>query len=379
MKIAFLTFADPENRRVWSGIPYYMKNALQAHCGEVFYIGPVTSYIDIFGKICNRISSGLLKKKYDYKRSIIAAKRYGSIIEKRIKGRSFDVIFVAAGAPLIAYLNTSVPIVLSVDTTFSNMVDYYPEYSRLTRVSIAEGHRIAKLAIKRATLLIYSSSYAGESAINYYGAPPERVHVIPFGANIEEGDIPTKESIYKKCKGNECRLLFLGVDWKRKGGDIAFDSMVELERAGIKTSLTVCGCQPPASYSHSKMKVIPFLDKNNSDDRAKLIDLFLNADFLLLPTRSEAYGIVFCEANAFGLPVIATDTGGVSEIVKNGYNGFLLSRNAEANDYARTIMQIWNDELKYFELVQNSRKSYDQRLNWDAWGKAVKKAIATIL
>jgi glycosyltransferase involved in cell wall biosynthesis len=127
------------------------------------------------------------------------------------------------------------------------------------------------------------------------------------------------------------------------------------------------------------MKVIPFLDKNNLNDRAKLINLLLNANFLLLPTRSEAYGIVFCEANAFGLPVIATDTGGVSEIVKNGYNGFLLSRNAEASDYARTIMQIWNDESKYFELVQNSRKSYDQRLNWDAWGKKVKKALDTIL
>jgi glycosyltransferase involved in cell wall biosynthesis len=172
--------------------------------------------------------------------------------------------------------------------------------------------------------------------------------------------------------------LFLGVDWKRKGGEIAFDSMVALERAGIRASLTVCGCQPPASYFHSKMKVIPFLDKNNSNDRGKLIDLLLNSDFLLLPTRSEAYGIVFCEANAFGLPVIATDTGGVSEIVKNGYNGFLLSPNAEASDYARIIMQIWNDEVRYLELVENSRKSYDQRLNWDAWGKAVKKAIGKI-
>ncbi|WP_137463714.1 glycosyltransferase, partial [Escherichia coli] len=45
---------------------------------------------------------------------------------------------------------------------------------------------------------------------------------------------------------------------------------------------------------------------------------------LLLPTIADCYGMVFCEAAAFGLPVVATDTGGVSSIVINERTGILI-------------------------------------------------------
>jgi len=55
------------------------------------------------------------------------------------------------------------------------------------------------------------------------------------------------------------KFLFVGVDWKRKGGDIALETIDLLDKKGYDVHFTACGCTPP--NSHPKMVVIPFLDK----------------------------------------------------------------------------------------------------------------------
>jgi glycosyltransferase involved in cell wall biosynthesis len=127
------------------------------------------------------------------------------------------------------------------------------------------------------------------------------------------------------------------------------------------------------------MTVIPFLDKNDKVQSKELNNLFLKSDFLLLPTRSEAYGVVFCEANAFGLPVITTDTGGVSSVIESGKNGFMLPINAKGIDYAKLIKDIYMDDEKYYGLVLSSRETFEEKLNWDSWAKTVCKLINRIV
>jgi len=173
--------------------------------------------------------------------------------------------------------------------------------------------------------------------------------------------------------------LFIGVKWERKGGDIAFETLLALEKMGIPAELTVVGCIPPKQFAHPAMKVIPFLNKNDESQRKKLEKLYLTSDFLLFPTRNECYGIVVCEANAFGLPVIAADTGGVSGVVTNGENGFLLPHSARGDQYAEVVAKLYRDERGYAELVQSSRADFDNRLNWDVWGTATHKLILELL
>src|SRR2546421_172504 len=91
--------------------------------------------------------------------------------------------------------------------------------------------------------------------------------------------------------------------------------------------------------------------------------------------RNECYGIVVCEANAFGLPVIAADTGGVAGVVTEGENGFLLPLSARGAQYAEVAAKLYQDERRYAELVQASRAAFDSRLNWDVWGITVQKLL----
>lgn len=373
LKIAVLTTLDPTDRRTWSGTNYYISQALQRQCGDVDYIGPIQSRERVLGKIIHKLSSFFLKKNFAYNASFLIAKKHSQVAARRLAGQAFDVIVAPSGAPEIAFLKTDIPIVLIEDATFVVLHNYYPQYSNLLKISIRQAHAIAQRAINNARIVLYSSEWAARSAIDYYHADSEKVHVIPFGANMET--VPAKELVLARKKSADCRLLFMGVSWERKGGAIAFETLVELEKLGVKAELIVCGCTPPAGFSHERMKVIPFLDKNDERQREELNKLFVMADFLLLPTRNDCTPIVFCEANAFGLPVITTDTGGVSGVVQDGENGFMLSHDARGAEYAALIARVYNDDEHYARLVQSSRAAFDNRLNWDAWGTSVKKLL----
>jgi len=233
------------------------------------------------------------------------------------------------------------------------------------------------MAYQNATVLLYSSYWAARSALEDYGVDPQKVHTIFFGANLDT--IPSREMVLAKKKSERCRLLFMGLGWERKGGAIAFETLLELEKLGIQAELIVCGCTPPKEVAHERMRIIPFLDKNDERQSKETENLYAMSDFLLVPTRCDAYGHVFCEASAFGLPSITTNTGGVPEVVRNGENGYVLPYSARGSEYAQMIAEIYQDDQRYTALVKSSRAAFESRLNWDTWGRAVKDLLQRVI
>ena len=381
IKIALLTATVPQDRRPWSGTTYFVGQALQKHCGEVTYIGPLPPHKANLGeRLLGRGSKLLLKKRYYYERGISAAKWYGKFATQKVDGQDFDVIVVAEGSnatTIISFLETYIPVVYMNDVTFTLLYDYYQYLSNPLGLSVRDLSTVETLTLKKASAVIYSSTWAARSAIEDYGADPAKIHVVPFGANIDEP--PSREVVLAREKSECCRLLFLGVDWIRKGGDLAFETLLKLEELGVQAELIVCGCTPPQRVAHERMTVMPFLDKNDERQRKELDQLLMSADFLLLPTRADCTPIVFCEASAFGLPVITTHTGGVPEIVRDGENGFLLPYEARGDAYAEVIARVYHDDERYAALVRASRAAFEECLNWDAWGLAVKHILSNML
>ena len=376
-QIAFVTPDDPTDRRSWSGINHYMAAALQKHCGDVHFLGPVRSRLDAAGRAVDRASRRVFRKGYDFTHSVLLARRYAQIIQRRLDAGAFDLIFAPSASTDVAYVRTRLPIVYLSGTTFRLMNGYYPYLSNLVAASVREGDMIEGRAIRKASLLLYPSDWAARSAQRDYGADASKIHVLPYGANLDE--VAPRETVLARKASGECRLLFLGVEWNRKGGDIAFETLLALESQGVKAHLTVCGTKPPAGLSHERMKTIPFLDKRDALQRRELMDLFLESDFLLLPTRNECFGVVFCEASAFGLPIITTDTGGVPGAVRDGENGILLPESARGAQYAEVIRELHGDPRRYAELVRGGRDAFEDRLNWDAWGIATGRLISAML
>lgn len=376
MRIGYCSFEDPHDQRSWSGITYNVFRTLGNFCGDVHPLGPIHTKGIILGRIINTLSRITTGKKLEWRHSKFLAKQNAKKLKFVIGNAEYDLYFFCSGSDLLAYSDLKgVPVVYFSDTTFDLMVDYYPGYTKLLSKLIKSGREIEKRSIDRADLILYTSKWAADSAVRNYHCERNKISVIPCGVNLDK--VPSYSEIQNSREKDQriLKLLFSGLCWERKGGDIAFKTMIELNRRGLHTELFVVGCQPPRQIRDEKLKVMGFLNKNDPEKRIKYQQLFINSSIFLLPTRAECFGLVFCEASAFGLPIISTDTGGVSDYVENGVSGYLLPIQANYLDYADLIQSIWSDKDRYARLCENSRNKYEKELNWDIWGEKAKDAI----
>src|SRR5690606_12660670 len=141
------------------------------------------------------------------------------------------------------------------------MFDYYPQFTKLTAQARRQADAFEQATIARADLLVYPTNWVARSAIEDYGADPAKVHVQPYGANITE--IPPRELAVAPRRRAGCRLVFVGVNWARKGGAIAVDAVRLLRGQGIDAELTIVGSVPPAPIRDIAVTVIPFIDKSD--------------------------------------------------------------------------------------------------------------------
>lgn len=371
-KVGFLTSFDPLDKRKLSGVTYHLLRAIQKNLGDVVVLGPMATRRLLSG-ILNRIGKKF-KKPYSLDHSLYLAARYAGYFKKKIKHGDYDLIIAPRSSTEIALLKTHVPVLYYSDTTFASLYNYYPWFSNFMKISEWEGHTIERMAQKHAKWVVFTSEWAARSAVDHYKTNPKKVHVIPFGPNLDL--IPERTQVLERKNNDCCRLLFLGVEWARKGGDIAFDALLELKKKGIRVTITVVGCTPPDSVNDVDLKVIPFINKNNFDEYLQFETILLQSHFLILPTRAECFGVVFCEASAYALPSITTDTGGIPDAVHNGKNGYRLPLSAGGNAYANLIAEIFTAyDSRYVPLSISSRDLYESLLNWDTVTDSLRKVI----
>jgi len=383
LRIGFVHRFDARKIRSWSGIFYFMSRALEAHVGEVVYLGPDDSFgtkftIDNTARV-NRYWQRLTVKILATDKNRILSNRLGRFFERRIRQMPCDILFAPVASVEIAHLKTDLPVVYYSDITWAQIVDYYPEFTSVSEYGMAEGERIEASAITRANAAVYPSEWAVNSACDDYGASRDTTCKVSFGANLN--DPPTRALALNRSIDGPVKLLLVGVDWVRKGGAIAFECLTALLEAGVDAHLTILGCTPPAGegFEHPKFRVIPFLSKHDPEQRKQIEQLFLDAHFMLLPTRADATPIVISEASAFGLPTMATDTGGLGGSITEGVNGYLLPYEARGKDYADKIRSVVSESRRYQALVVSSRDEYEQRLNWDSWAISMRAVMERVL
>jgi glycosyltransferase involved in cell wall biosynthesis len=261
------------------------------------------------------------------------------------------------------------------------MINFYPGYKNLCDETIRGGNAYEQSALQRCKLALYASEWAAKTAITNYQVDAAKVKVIPFGANIDcdrtEDDIKT---IIKAKTTDKCKLLFIGIDWKRKGGDVAVKVAEELNRSGLKTELIVLGCEPKTEEPLPEfVRTCGFIDKSTSQGRKQFNNLMEESHFLILPTKAECYGLVLCEANSFGVPCLTTDVGGVPTIIKQGLNGKCFDVQADIGLYCRYVCDLFTDYSQYINLSLSAFNEYKTRLNWQVAGKTVKKLVSDIV
>lgn len=380
MKIGFCSHRDSLDKKSWSGLEYYMLKSLETHCGTVVPLGPLSADSILLPlKVLNILVHSVSGKRLAYGFFPLLARRYAQIIEPRIHADNFDLLLFPGASAVLAYLKIAhISKVYFSDTTFSQMSGYYEYLTNLLPSSEKWGNEVERKALHKADMILYPSHWAAEGAIRDYQCRADKIHVIPCGCNVPS--IPERRDILS-LRGREnktLQLLFIGGDWKRKGGELAFQSMLELNRRGIDTRLTVCGSCPSSLQQHEQVDFFGFLDQNNQQEMQQLQQLYEQASILLVPSRAECFGFVFADAAAYGLPVITTETGGISDYVEDDVSGYLLPTEAGASMYADKIAYIWSNKEKYQLLTMGSRDKYEQELNWNEWGKKVSELFTDL-
>ncbi len=360
MKIAYITTISPYDKYSWSGTNYYVRAALEARGCEVYCI---YGYRKItLGMVFRKLWARLRRKNYQAIRSVASAKGWARHIERHLE-QGTDAVLSLSTIP-IAYLKTDIPVFVYIDGCYEYMLGQ--GFNRLMN-SLGEAHLIEQLAFGKCMNVFTPSFASADAIVRHYGlGVKEKVKVIPLGANIDK--IPTMAEVMDNIRRKDmslCRILFVGVDWKRKGADIVLDAVRLLHESGFPVELHLVGLRDVPAGLPSYVVNHGFISKMQVGGMDRLAGLYRDAHFLFVPSVGEAYGLVFCEAGAYGLPSISHAVGGIKTIIKNGVNGQLFDVGTPPQIFADYIKKVFLDAGYYERLSISTYERFKEELNWD--------------
>jgi len=241
----------------------------------------------------------------------------------------------------------SVPTVVSLDATprvFDREGEAYGHH-RGPEVTEMIKRRFNIRTFAAAARLVTWCRWAAYSLISDYGVSPDKIDVIPPGVDLTR----FRPSLVPR-KSDRVRVLFVGGDFRRKGG---FD-LLEAARAlpnGVHLDLVSTTSEeiaiPPgvSATVHRDLKA-------QSDE---IVQLYRSADIFALPSRGDCMPQAVAEALACGLPIVATAVGAIPEMVSDTVNGYLV-RPGSPRSIAAAIAALVNSPGLRFAMGRRSVK-----------------------
>lgn len=379
MKAAYVTTFDPSDPHSWSGLGYYIPRCLELAGITVERVGPLARHVHPRARMWH-IEAKLRGLGYQVDRHPRVAGAYAEEVERRLESVPCDVVFSIGTIP-IAELDSGRPIAFWADATFGAMLDFYPDFRVLSKRAIRDGLNLDTRALARAGVAFYASEWAARSAVEVHGADPEKVEVVPFGANLPiTHDRDEVVGIIRRRPADSCRLLFVGLDWVRKGGDRAVDVARVLNERGLQTELHVVGSTPERTTQLPPwVHLHGFVDKSTESGASTMQRLYESSHALVHPATAECFGVIFCEAAGHGVISLASRIGGIPSAVREGVTGALFDVDASSEEYADYVWRMMEDRARYEEMAVAAFDEYQRNLSWEVQAKRVGRRLAELV
>jgi glycosyltransferase involved in cell wall biosynthesis len=218
---------------------------------------------------------------------------------------------------------------------------------------------------QNAALTFLRSSNVRRSVIEDYGCPPEKAILVYAGSNAQIGQEKTRNSDYTKPV-----ILFVGLDWKRKGGPDLVEAFKLIQETLPEAKLTVVGANPDVQVPGCVVvgKVPP----------QELDRYYQEASIFCLPTYLEPFGIVFIEAMTARLPIVATRVGAIPDFVEEGKNGIMVEP-GNIPGLATALLKLLKDPELCRYFGEHSFRLTRDRYSWAAVGQKFKESIFNVL
>ncbi len=291
-----------------------------------------------------------------------------SLLARRAAARSsrearLDALFfhTQVTALLVGGLMRAIPTIVSLDATpinYDSVGQFYGHQSggALERLKFRANVRAFTLAAH----LVSWCQWAKDSLIADYGVPAEKITVIPPGVDLAlwPKRAPGLLASHAATEEQPLKLLFVGGDFKRKGGEVLLECFKRYFQQRCELHLvTQAPIQPEQNL---------FVYNGVKPNSETLTRLFAEADVFVFPTLADCAPVAVTEAMAATMPVITTRVGAIPEAIQDGKNGLIVEA-GKVEDLRRAIDTLLAQPQLRLEMGQLGRKraeaEYDAQRN----------------
>jgi glycosyltransferase involved in cell wall biosynthesis len=250
-------------------------------------------------------------------------------------------------------LMNKIPTVISLDATPINFDSIAHAYDTTTARGVIYRIKTSwfRRVFRKTALIVTFSEWVKKSLIQDYGVNAEKILVIPSGVDVNSW----KPRVPEFTTSNRTKLLFVGGDFKRKGGEVLLDAF----REGLSD---VCDLdivtRDDVRATEQSVRIHNGLTPNSPE----LKQLFIDADIFVMPTEGDASPFVILEAMASSLPVITIDVGAVDEIVADSVSGYLLS-DCDRDTLIEKVLALANNPRLREDMGKAGRRIVENKFN----------------
>lgn len=377
MKIDYYTLGDPTDPAAWSGTYLELTTALEnlgVLQGAYNIRPPWLTSIKPGDKLIEKIAFILKNLKYFkyYERKIYLASEYYPDIVDSTNNIAFKIYndhqkpdAIIIHGDFAVFENT--PFFIFHDLDMKTLLDWRHRGERTYMcdpmpIPILKKRMDQQLDVyAKASGLLIASDWIAKS-IRSYIEEPEKVYTVGMGHRYEP--IELNESLLQERFENP-QLLFIGKNGVGKGIDIVLSAFEilreEMPQAKLKIITDIRGL--PRTIKRELGKTDQGIDAYATGiPREMLREFYLKSSIFVMPSRFDAWGKVFFEAMAFGMPVMGARNCAMPEFIKDGYNGY--TTNYDPDEVADRILSIFNSFEKYKNMSENAIL-VSERYTWD--------------
>jgi glycosyltransferase involved in cell wall biosynthesis len=242
---------------------------------------------------------------------------------------------------------------------------YSAKRSIFDNIGFAHAQKVYQFVDK----IVVNSRYMRNKIVNYYKIDPGKIVIIPNGVTLERFSGWNKS--YRLAGFPS--ILYVGALREGKAVDVLIRALVGLKSEHPKVKLHIVGAGSSLSYLKA-LSVQEGIERDvifwGQADYFSIPKFYRGADICVFPSRHEAFGIVILEAMASGKPVVASNGGGIPEIISDGENGVLVKPD-DPDALAESILTLLRDGTLRNRLSHNALKT---AANY-SWDKIAEKYI----
>ena len=251
--------------------------------------------------------------------------RTRAAIRRLRRAAQLDALFIHTQVPAVLSPDhlRRIPTVVSLDATPLQYDELGAHYGHTRDHPSVERLKwqANRLCFRRSRHIVTWSAWAKQGVVHGYGIEAAKISVVPPGVDTSRW----RADRVLAAADAPVRILFVGGDLARKGGDVLLEAFQDL-RAALDPSAE--DTDRIELHVVTKADVTPArgvtVHRDLGPNSAELVSLYHRSDIFCLPTRGDCLPMVLSEAGAAGLPLVSTAVAGIPEIVHDGVTGLVV-------------------------------------------------------